>query len=244
MPCSSCNTSDEGERGAQAMGGVAEEIVLHDAHLMVHVLALALVVGVEDGSHDDHQYQQQEHSAPDALPEGRAHLDGQLADVLAPYAVGVGGLHLQHVVAVGDAVEADDVAAAQRYPLARRGAAFHSVLVLHLVLSRIVERGEADGQVTLVGGYGELLGMQDWYRLALAVEVEGGEDDLRLVLALLQGRWVEGEAAHRGAHRDVVGGGVVYGACLGERHVEVEVVGSEHLCCARTMPSFRFKFLK
>ena len=70
--------------------------------------------------------------------------------------------------------------------------------------------------------------MQDRFRCAFAHIVQHGEDDAWLVWALLHLGWVEGKAAHRRAHRYIVGAWVVYGACLGKRHVEVEVVRPEH----------------
>ena len=70
--------------------------------------------------------------------------------------------------------------------------------------------------------------MQDRFRCAFARIVQHGEDDACLVLALLHLRRVEGKAAHRRTHGYIVCGWVVDRACLGKRHVEVEVVRAEH----------------
>ena len=211
------------------MAGVAEEVVLHQAHLVAHLLALVLVVDVEDAAHDAHQQEHYHYLSPDALPEGRVYLDRQLSHVFAPYAVRVGGHHLEHVAAVRDAAEADVVAGSQFYPLAFRGKAVQAIAVFHPVFSREVEGGEADGQVSLVGRNHHLILVKDRFRAVFAHIVQRGEDDACLVRALLHLSRVEGKAARRRAHRDVVGGWVVGRTSLGKRHVEVEVVRSEHL---------------
>ena len=125
----------QGERCAQLVAGFAEEVVLHQAHFVVQLLVLVAVVDVEDESHDAQQQEQHEQLAPDALPEGRVHLDGQLCHVLAPYAVRIGGHHLEHVVAAGDAVEGDVVSLSQVYPLALRGMPVNAVAVYRSVFA-------------------------------------------------------------------------------------------------------------
>ena len=220
--------SYQGERRAQLVAGVAEEVVLHQAHLVAYLLVLVAVVDVEDAAHHAHQQEHHHHFSPDALPEGRSYLDRQLSHVFAPYAVRVGAHHLEHVVAAADAVEADVVALSQFYPLAFRGKAVKAIAVFLIVFSREVEGGEADGQVSLVGRNHHFFLVQDRFRTIFAHIVQTGEDDACLVRALLHLSRVEGKAARRRAHRDVVGGWVVGRACLGKRHVEVEVVRSEH----------------
>ena len=132
------------------MAGIAEEVVLHQAHFVVQLLVLVAVVDVEDKSHDAQQHEQHEQLTPDALPEGRVHLDRQLCHVLAPYAVRIGGHHLEHIVAAGDVVEGDVVSLSQIYPLALRGMPVKAVAVFHVVFTGVVERCEADAQVSLV----------------------------------------------------------------------------------------------
>ena len=63
--------------------------------------------------------------------------------------------------------------------------------------------------------------------------MEGTEDDFRLVVALLQRSRIEGNQSHRGTYRDVVACRIVVRTALRERHVEVEVVRSEHIALAR-----------
>ena len=78
---------------------------------MGYVLALALVVGIEDCAYDTEEQKQHQKFAPDALPEGRAHFDRQLCHIFAPYTVRVGGSHLEYVIAMTDTVEADGMVA-------------------------------------------------------------------------------------------------------------------------------------
>ena len=63
--------------------------------------------------------------------------------------------------------------------------------------------------------------------------MEGTEDDFRLVVALLQRSRIEGNQSHRGTYRDVVACRIVVRTALRERHVEVEIVRSEHVALAR-----------
>ena len=63
--------------------------------------------------------------------------------------------------------------------------------------------------------------------------MEGTEDDFRLVVALLQRSRIEGNQSHRGSYRDVVACRIVVRTALRERHVEVEIVRSEHVALAR-----------
>ena len=78
---------------------------------MGYVLALALVVGIEDCAYNTDEQEQHQKLAPDAFPEGRAHFDRQFCHILAPYTVRVGGSHLEYVIAMTDTVEADGMAA-------------------------------------------------------------------------------------------------------------------------------------
>ena len=78
---------------------------------MGYVLALALVVGIEDCAYDTDEQNQHQKLAPDAFPKGRAYFDRQFCHILAPYTVRVGGSHLEYVIAMTDTVEADGMVA-------------------------------------------------------------------------------------------------------------------------------------
>ena len=75
--------------------------------------------------------------------------------------------------------------------------------------------------------------MQDRFRLFLSAIVEGTENHFRLVVALLQRSRIEGNQSHRGTYRDVVACRIVVRAAVRERHIEVEIVRSEHVALAR-----------
>ena len=200
---------------------------------MGYVLALALVVGIEDSAYDTEEQEQHQKFAPDALPEGWAHFDRQFCYIFAPYAMRVGGSHFEYIVAMADTVKADDIAASVRNPLARSGITIDAIEVLGLILAFIVERSKGDGQVSLIGWNHYFFLVQDRLRLFLSAIVEGTEDDLRLVVTLLQRSRIEGNQSHRGTYRDVVACRVVVWAAVRERHVEVEIVRSEHVALAR-----------
>ena len=106
---------------------------------MGYVLALALVVGIEDCAYNTEEQEQHEKLAPDAFPEGRAHLDRQFCHILAPYTVRVGGSHLEYVIAMTDTVEADGITASVRYPLAWSCKTVYAVEISGLILTLIVE---------------------------------------------------------------------------------------------------------
>ena len=44
-------SADQGQRGAQLMTGIAEEVVLHQTHFMLQLLTLLPVIGVEYTCH-------------------------------------------------------------------------------------------------------------------------------------------------------------------------------------------------
>ena len=132
-----------------------------------------------------------------------------------------------------DTVEADDIAASVRYPLAWSCITIYAIEVSGLILTLIVERCEGDGQISLVGRYHHFILVQDRFRLFLSAIVEGTEDDFRLVIALLQRSRIKGDQSHRGTYRDVVACRIVVRTALRERHVEVEIVRSEHVALAR-----------
>ena len=106
---------------------------------MGYVLALALVVGIEDCAYDTEEQEQHEKLAPDAFPEGRAHFDRQFCHILAPYTMRVGGSHLEYVIAMTDTVEADGIAASVRYPHAWSCKTVYAVEISGLILTLIVE---------------------------------------------------------------------------------------------------------
>ena len=102
-----------------------------------------------------------------------------------------------------------------------------TIAVFHLVLTGIVERCEADGQVSLVGWNHDLLAMQDRDRLAFAGKVQRSEDDMSLILTLFQGGRIEGQPAEWGSYGDVIRGWIVGRASLGKGDVVIEVVWTE-----------------
>ena len=104
---------------------------------------------------------------------------------------------------------------------------FQTIAVFHLVLTGIVERCEADGQVSLVGWNHDLLAMQDRDRLAFAGKVQRSEDDMSLILALLQSRRIEGQPAEWSSYGDVIRGWIVGRASLSKGDVVIEVVRTE-----------------
>ncbi len=79
----------------------------------------ALVVGIEDAPHDTGRSRSSIRNLPQMLSQKvRAHLDRQFCHILAPYTVRVRGFHFEYIIAMTDTVEADDIAASVRYPLA------------------------------------------------------------------------------------------------------------------------------
>ena len=81
--------------------------------------------------------------------------------------------------------------------------------------------------------------MQDWVLFWFSIIVECRKDDTWLIGALLQCSWIEGKCTHWSSYCDVVGCRVMIRACLGKRHIVVEVVGTE--CCY--LPGFCIKLI-
>ena len=143
--------------------------------------------------------------------------------------MGIGGFHLEHITTMRDTVETYHVLLAEIYPFAFRGYAFNAIGIVALILAGIVEGSKADGQVALVGRDTQRLSMQDRYVTVLSIVMEGGEKYLRLICRLGERLRIEGDASHRCADCDIIGGWVVERTTLGERHVVVEIVRSKDI---------------
>lgn len=105
---------------------------------MAQILALTLVVCIENSTNDGNENQHKYDSAPNTFPEGWAYFDRKFCNIFTPDTMRIGCLYLENVIAVSNMVEANYITASIVYPFAFWGKSIQAIKIFGLVLAGIV----------------------------------------------------------------------------------------------------------